>query len=549
MKGAPPPEDWKSAVDLLIRGQIARLAHQPCVRNDPRFDYRELFDGDVATESECDAIRSDIIDTLRKFRTLRPHYAELTSYFLRRFQMDLADDIFMVKGRTKDVLHLARKICRLALPDTGPGAAQSKRPRYVNDELFRGPDLGGITDLAGLRVVLLYRSDYKTVDNYIRKLHRNPSQHDAFGEFGRGAGRDCLITVPKIVESTVYRAPNDRFQYDDTKFEVRESQQHDNYTSFHYTILVQPRCGRNNANQDCGCLASRLPKQLYMEIQVRTLLEEVWAEIEHRRNYHGDASGAIRRQLHDLKAVVDTANSMIRNVEQLESTQREVNWKKLVEYGQSAKYVLVASKNLDFTVRRLDKAAESWVTAHGQFVYFTPNNGDETLAKNLAIIEKRIEVLERRLRSEATQPRKVTLLQVDEHFFRNYESDRLYLREVPMLERGKGWGAKASRAVRRDMYVSAYSRELARAAGDVADRVADEEVEKIGDLHDAYVKGTAQPNTPEELRGRQLVTMREWFLKMTEQAKRAGVGRGDEDEADVIALREAIVESLRVRRA
>ncbi len=137
--------------------------------------------------------------------------------------------IHSVKSRLKHPQHLREKIQRKSAPEN------PMTPSNIFDR---------ITDIAGVRVIHLYQAQFSQI-------------HQAIIE-----SRDWVLYEPPKAytwdpESTAF------FARHGLSVEVKESL----YTSIHY--VVKPR----------------LDSPVCCEIQVRTLFEEIWGEIDHLLNY------------------------------------------------------------------------------------------------------------------------------------------------------------------------------------------------------------------------------------------------------------------------
>lgn len=149
--------------------------------------------------------------------------------------------VHSIRHRLKDVDHLVEKIERKNSEDLLLPLDQQKGP-ITRSNLFQR-----ITDLAGVRVLHLHISQFE-------HLHRALTAKIEEGEF-------TLVEPPKAYtwdhESGVY------FSGLGVQRELKESY----YTSIHYVL-------RPNSRSPATC-----------EVQIRTLLEEVWGEVDHTMNY------------------------------------------------------------------------------------------------------------------------------------------------------------------------------------------------------------------------------------------------------------------------
>lgn len=162
--------------------------------------------------------------------------------------------IYTVKKRLKDPEHLRDKLIR---------KNDTQNP-ITQDNVFER-----ITDFAGVRVLHMYQDQFEKIHNlimaqdwHIREKPVAYSWDPESMEHYKGLGLD-----PKIKPSY--------------------------YTSIHY--LVQPK-----ADSFICC-----------EIQVRTLFEEIWGEIDHTINYpHPVENIACKEQLRVLSKLVSTGTRL-----------------------------------------------------------------------------------------------------------------------------------------------------------------------------------------------------------------------------------------------
>lgn len=166
--------------------------------------------------------------------------------------------IHTVKHRLKNVEHLKEKIQR---------KWDVENP-LTPDNLFER-----VTDLAGVRVLHLYQDQFEAIHNLITKqiengdwvYHENPVAYSWDPESRQYF--EGLELTPKIKDSY--------------------------YTSIHY--VVKPKSDSN----------------ICCEIQVRTLFEEIWGEIDHTINYPSPTDNkACREQLRVLSKLVSTGTRL-----------------------------------------------------------------------------------------------------------------------------------------------------------------------------------------------------------------------------------------------
>lgn len=158
---------------------------------------------------------------------------QVTDYFsvTRRFTEGPLPLVHSVKSRLKDVDHLRDKILR----------------KWPEGSITPGNLFSRVTDLAGVRVIHLYSRQFEQIHACIRE----------HVEQGFWTLHEPPIAYSWDPEATEFL----------TSLGVAAEQRDSYYTSIHYVVKPQPQ------------------SQLTCEIQVRTLFEEAWGEIDHALNY------------------------------------------------------------------------------------------------------------------------------------------------------------------------------------------------------------------------------------------------------------------------
>lgn len=209
-------------------------------------------------------MNENIINAVNAYEDKRFEYEQFLAgilvFFQKHPQLNRKSDpvIHSIKSRLKDPEHLADKIQRKL----------DKGVVITNENLFIH-----ITDFIGVRVLHLYQDQFESIHQAINEKIRN--------------GDWIFVEEPKAYtwdpeSEQFYKALN-------INTEVRDTF----YTSIHY--LVKP----NNQNSIC------------CEIQVRTLFEEIWGEIDHTINYpHPTDSLACKEQLRVLSKLVSTGTRL-----------------------------------------------------------------------------------------------------------------------------------------------------------------------------------------------------------------------------------------------
>ena len=174
--------------------------------------------------------------------------------------------IHSVKNRLKDENHLADKLAR----------KWDNNSPITPENIFEK-----ITDLAGVRVLHLYQDQLTDIHKFITS---------------RVEAGDWVFNENPIAYS--WDPESQRF-FEALKLEVKIKESY--YTSIHY--VVRPA---NDNNVKC-------------EIQVRTLFEEIWGEIDHTINYPNQSSApATTEQLRVLSKLVSTGTRLADSIFRLD---------------------------------------------------------------------------------------------------------------------------------------------------------------------------------------------------------------------------------------
>jgi len=172
------------------------------------------------------------------------------------------------KFRMKDPTHLADKLERKILE----AKAEKTAFEITKNNLFEK-----INDLAGIRILHLYTAQISQIDSCLRAIIDTASYELIEGPFARTWDDESKSFFKSI------------------GMETEESKTM--YTSVHYVI------------------ASNTRTRTTCEIQVRTLSEEVWGEVDHMLNYpHKTDSLPCREQLKVLARVTSSASRLVDSI-------------------------------------------------------------------------------------------------------------------------------------------------------------------------------------------------------------------------------------------
>jgi putative GTP pyrophosphokinase len=180
----------------------------------------------------------------------------------------LSDAVHSVRSRLKDPDHLRDKLTRKL--------CDCKRKK----EIFEiNPDnlLIKINDLVGMRLLHLHTRQISAIDSAIREVFKENKY--------------------ELVEGPFARTWDDESRQFFSQCGIATQESPSMYTSVHYVIGSASRT------------------RITAEIQVRTLMEEVWGEVDHTMNYpYPVESLACREQLKVLARVTSSASRLVDSI-------------------------------------------------------------------------------------------------------------------------------------------------------------------------------------------------------------------------------------------
>jgi len=181
---------------------------------------------------------------------------------------ELASLVHSIRSRLKDPDHLRDKLLR----KMGKCKAD-RRPFNVRPENL----LTEVNDLAGVRILHLYTRQIRGIDTSIREILQESKYELIEGPFAR-----------------TWDDESRRF-FEECGIETQNSPSM--YTSVHYVI------------------GSASKTKMTAEIQVRTLMEEVWGEVDHTMNYPIPIDSlACSEQLKVLARVTSSASRLVDSI-------------------------------------------------------------------------------------------------------------------------------------------------------------------------------------------------------------------------------------------
>ncbi|MEG0295840.1 MAG: GTP pyrophosphokinase [Clostridium sp.] len=191
--------------------------------------------------------------------------------------------IHSVKSRVKDPIRLIEKVIR---------KTEDRKEKYNEEFEFTVDNYKNeINDLIGIRVLHIFKDQWQSIHEYIMKTW-------------------------KVIEVTAnVRAGDNTSIFDELNIEVRS--RISGYRSVHYLVEFYPTSQR-----------------VIAEIQVRTIFEEGYGEIDHKLRYsHKEIPEILKSNLLLFNRIVGSADEMASLINDLskEWTDKEDSYKKLIE--------------------------------------------------------------------------------------------------------------------------------------------------------------------------------------------------------------------------
>lgn len=238
----------------------------------------------------CGLSENELREIYNDFKLNSPTLKDTRTEILSVLNNELADKVHSVRGRIKDPRHLIEKIIRNKCD-------KPKKYGVLNIDNYNKI----ITDLIGFRIIILDKKDWREVHNTLLEVFQNiPDRYavkdgDLIENFDKYAPpknkkKNALEYSYHAEKPVAYlTSVDDEELYQDSNLHVDSSKSH--YRSIHYIIRY---------------------KDLYFEIQVRTLFEEGWLEFDHRIKYPYDQNNSKKKKfLAILNSIVTAADRLI----------------------------------------------------------------------------------------------------------------------------------------------------------------------------------------------------------------------------------------------
>lgn len=272
------------------------------------------------TSKELIEIYEDYLKSLKELETEG-------IYLSNRLQF--CDEINSVRWRVKDPIHLLTKIVRKRKEAI---QEENKESKYLTINVKNYKEI--ITDLVGLRAIYLFKHHWKIVDDYVCSNFRiNENENENIYH----ASEDDL---------SFYYENNYIKEVNGFKLKYIRSEKSSKYRSTHYII---------DAN---------FPHNFKLELQIRSILDEAWGEIDHFLRYPDHEEDAqLKRQMTVLNGAINGCEELVttyfkefqeRNIQILPEVKSEIKQMTQRDTSENTKTSKgVESQNLDEKLKNL----------------------------------------------------------------------------------------------------------------------------------------------------------------------------------------------------
>ena len=244
-------------------------------------EFYSLYNLSDETLKDADIKWSDLKAIKKEYETLQETLDAVGRFVVD--QMISSPAIHSINYRLKKSDHLLEKIVRKRCEN---------KSRVINIDNFRKE----IKDLIGIRALHLFKEDWLNIHKYICENWDLAEEPVAF----------------------VCHGDNDRIVYFYKRNNCQIKEHKFGYRSVHYTLTTRPK------NED-----------YLVEVQVRTLFEEAWGEIDHRVRYpyemNNDLLVRLSSILNRLAGDADELGSYMRYFKKREKKRHNEHQKQLAE--------------------------------------------------------------------------------------------------------------------------------------------------------------------------------------------------------------------------
>lgn len=306
---------------------------------------------DLRKLTSCGYSVEQVHECLQRYLARRDKYTSLLEELSRSFLGDpeISPSVHSVRYRTKDPSHLVSKLAAKCL----------KKQKLITADLLFDPHLG-VTDLGGIRILHLYKSQWLNIHRYITE-RLSPHKFHL---------QEQIAYIRRDHPKTFYdKSANGGFGFDSTQIKPHEF----DYASLHY--VLQPVDDKD---------------QVFIECQVRTVFEEGWGEIDHAWRYPDGANKIVTNQLQALNNTSSLANDLATTLGDMKHyLPTFIPWEVEQRLERSADEVHCATPRMEWASKYLDQFINQLRESQAHYFYWYLDTKEAR--KNVNRVKKRLQ--------------------------------------------------------------------------------------------------------------------------------------------------------------
>ena len=272
------------------------------------------------------------------FSSKHDNYQEILNSFFRDYLADIVKNhetikVHSIRSRIKDPEHLIAKIIR---------KKQENQKKYKNLDKTNYEKF--VTDLIGIRCLILFKVDWQSFHNYILSKFDNQAKFyvkDPVKDFDEDKNHYYIAEKPKVhIRNGDARELYEELLPPDSVIDGKV------YRSVHYIIKY---------------------KGVYLEIQVRTLFEEGWGEVNHKIVYpyyeNDKILGEYTELLNRLSGLADEMSGFFCKLKNLEINANKQQNDNVTAKDENYNNVIATDEDNQITKEQLFKTKKDCLEA------------------------------------------------------------------------------------------------------------------------------------------------------------------------------------------
>ena len=287
---------------------------------------KDVFEKSGVSWKVLKKIKKVYLDNIKFYEKIALSYVE---------ELSKLENVHTVRYRIKDVNHLLEKIIRKTL----------EGEKDIDSDNFAEK----ITDIIGIRVLYVFKSDWKKLHDDINKQYSKKYAQDPQIKIKNGDSEEEFKAIRNVViEKNMYR-------------------------SIHYT-LRHNMFDESTGNTICT---------VKLEIQTRSIFEEGWSEINHKLIYKKDIPDEIKDKMLNISDILATLAGACDRLGEL-----------LKDYKFEEKAIDADSFSQQETATAAEKKKEKAI------VISAPNESEITTAELLNVMEACLDIPVQKLKTK-----------------------------------------------------------------------------------------------------------------------------------------------------